>query len=94
MWFRNDTDGAHHHRALAFREAGEGTRFQHLFDGVIPKFLVFERGRSVRGLFGCWSSSLPQQLVAVVNSIHHNSNLDECAPKGGTLYYGAHGQWL
>jgi len=94
MWFRNNTDGAHHWWALASREAGEGTRFHHLFNGVIHKFLVFELGGRDRGLISCRSSSLPQQLVAVVKPIHHNSTLDECAPKGGTLRDGAQGQWL
>ncbi len=94
MWFGNHTDGAHHRRAMASRKAGESTRFDHLFDGVVHKLLMLECGWGVRGLFCCRSRSLPRHPIAVINPIQYNSTLDECAPKRGTLLYRAQGQWL
>ena len=69
MWFGNHTDGAHHRRAVSSRKAGESTRFDHLFDGVVHKFLVLERGWSVRGLF-----LLPEQQSPTTAYSRYQSN--------------------
>ncbi len=94
MWFRNDTDGTDHRRALASQKPGESTRFHHLFDGATHKLLVLERRRGARRFFCYRSSNLPQEHVVIVNPVHHDRTLNERAPKGRTLHDIIRGQSL
>ena len=73
---------------------GKSTRFRFFLDGASYELSVIKRRWGVWELFCCRGSDLPQQHVAIVDSVHAGWTLTERALKGNTTRLTARDQWL